>query len=280
MEQNQTTKNHIEIDIRDIARYLLSKIWIVAVAAVCLAIGAFFYTNYGITEMYSSTTEMFVLDQSGPTSSTNSWNVGQNITFASSDIIEGDFCDEVAKHLNDEFKDEKTGIYIVESDEIIKKFLGKEGYTFKAYFGDVLGNKSITADQIRSYISVSANEDSPIISVTATTVNKELSCVVSNAVLYYYKDYVREVIVPDYNSVGETTANLDISTTIHKTGAIPTKPSNINLVSNFLLGFVIGAVGACAVLVVIFIFDDKIKTPDDVQKRLGLTVLGAIPEID
>ena len=276
MEQNQNTKNHIEIDIRDIARYLLSKIWIVAVAAVCLAIGAFFYTNYGITEMYSSTTEMFVLDQSGTTSSTNNWNVGQNITFASSDIIKGDFCDEVAKHLNDEFKDEKTGIYIVESDEIIKKFLGKEGYTFKAYFGD----KSITADQIRSYISVSANEDSPIISVTATTANKELSCVVSNAVLYYYKDYVREVIVPDYNSVGEATANLDISTTIHKTGAVPTKPSNINLVANLLLGFVIGAVGACAVLVIIFIFDDKIKTPDDVQKRLGLTVLGAIPEID
>jgi len=33
------------------------------------------------------------------------------------------------------------------------------------------------------------------------------------------------------------------------------------------------------VLFVIFYFDDKIKTADDVEKYLGLTVLGVIPNI-
>lgn len=281
MEQNKSTKNHIEIDIRDIARYLLGKIWIIAVAAICLSIAAFFYTNYGVTEMYSSTTEMFILDQSGTNTTTNNWNVGQNITYASSNIVEGDFCEAVANHLNNEEFSYNNGEYSSEEGAILKNFLGKtSNYNFKAYFAGVLGGKSITADQIRSYISVNANEDSPIISVTATTPNKELSCVISNAVLYYYKDYVRDVVIPMYNAANEPVTNTNISAIIHSTGKVPTSPSNINLVQSIILGFIIGAVIACAVLVIVFIFDDKIKTPDDVQKRLGLNVLGAIPEID
>lgn len=41
----------------------------------------------------------------------------------------------------------------------------------------------------------------------------------------------------------------------------------------------VGFVFTCLVLFVIFYFDDKIKTADDVEKYLGLTVLGVIPNI-
>ena len=42
----------------------------------------------------------------------------------------------------------------------------------------------------------------------------------------------------------------------------------------------IAVVITSAILVVIFIFDDKIKTPDDIEKHLDLNILGAIPDFE
>ena len=46
------------------------------------------------------------------------------------------------------------------------------------------------------------------------------------------------------------------------------------------LGAAIAVVVVCAILLAFYIFDDKIKTPDDIEKHLGLSVLGEIPEIE
>lgn len=297
MEQKTKSKNTIEIDIRDIARYLLSKLWIIAVVAICFAVAAFLYTRHGIDELYSSTTDMLILDDSSSGNTTNDWNVGQNLTFASPDIIKGDFCDKVAEMLNTDAKitdDEDVVANTVMlkvlstkySDEDLKKI--KE-YGFKLYFSQKLGSsKGISADKIRSMISVKANEDSPIVSVTATTPDPELSAVISNAVLHYYVDHVSTEIMGKYETkydngvpVGvEKVPNENIKTNIHNMGKISTNPSNISLGTNVVLAFIVGIVIICAILIVIFLFDDKLKTPDDVQKRLGLSVLGAIPEIE
>jgi capsular polysaccharide biosynthesis protein len=57
-------------------------------------------------------------------------------------------------------------------------------------------------------------------------------------------------------------------------------PSNIHTARNAIIAALVGGILACAALVIIFIFDDKIKTPDDIDRYLGLGVLGVIPEID
>ena len=46
------------------------------------------------------------------------------------------------------------------------------------------------------------------------------------------------------------------------------------------LSAVIAIIVVCAILLAFYIFDDKIKTPDDIEKHLGLSVLGEIPEIE
>ena len=59
--------------------------------------------------------------------------------------------------------------------------------------------------------------------------------------------------------------------------ATPDKPSNpVSLLQILLIAF------ACAVVVyvvylVLFLMDDKITTPEDVEKHLGLNLLGQIP---
>ena len=47
-----------------------------------------------------------------------------------------------------------------------------------------------------------------------------------------------------------------------------------------LLGLLGGIVVAAAVVIIVFITNDKIRTQDDVEKYLGISVLGVIPDSD
>ena len=264
----------------------MSKIWIIAVVSICFAIIAFLYTNYGISRKYSSSTTLFILNDSDKGNTQGEWTVGQSLSGASPTIIHGDFCNLVAEKLNSDEKmknsTDSVMLSVLRAGKIsAKEFKDASDKGFVGYFGDIVGSNGITGLAIKNYISISADEDSPFVTVTATTPDPILSAVVSNAVLYYYEDYVKTEIMgtPDPNT-GLMDENTDVKTELISRGIIPGAPSNINLISNIVVAFLLGVILICAILIVFFIFDDKIKTPDDVQKRLGLNVLGAIPEIE
>jgi len=60
---------------------------------------------------------------------------------------------------------------------------------------------------------------------------------------------------------------------------IPSKPSSPNKTKNILLGFVLGMLLACALFTTQFIVDDRILNSEDLEKYLGLNVLGIMPVI-
>ena len=60
-------------------------------------------------------------------------------------------------------------------------------------------------------------------------------------------------------------------------GNLPTSPSSPNVKKNMMLGALLGLVISMGFVVLIFILDDTVKTPDDVEKYLGLNVLTSIP---
>lgn len=49
------------------------------------------------------------------------------------------------------------------------------------------------------------------------------------------------------------------------------------IVRNSVLGFLLGAVAASAAIVMLFIFDDRVRTAEQLQKKLGLSTLGMMP---
>lgn len=61
---------------------------------------------------------------------------------------------------------------------------------------------------------------------------------------------------------------------------IPTAPSSPNVLKNTLFGGIAGVAVAIAIIVIGFLMDDTIKTSDDVEKYLGLSVLGSIPVLE
>lgn len=61
---------------------------------------------------------------------------------------------------------------------------------------------------------------------------------------------------------------------------IPANPISPNTKLNSIIGFLIGMFIAIVVVIVKYILDDSIKTQDDIEKYLGLSVLGLIPELE
>ena len=57
----------------------------------------------------------------------------------------------------------------------------------------------------------------------------------------------------------------------------PQGKSGPSVTKNTLIAALVGLVAAVGVLVVIYLLDDTIRTEDDVERYLGLSVLGVIP---
>lgn len=63
-------------------------------------------------------------------------------------------------------------------------------------------------------------------------------------------------------------------------GNLPEHPIGPNMKLNILIGFMAGFIIAIAVIVIRFMLDDTIKDQEDVEKYLGISVLGLIPEAE
>lgn len=60
----------------------------------------------------------------------------------------------------------------------------------------------------------------------------------------------------------------------------PLHPSSPSLSRNLILGFLLGAMLSFGIVFLRFMFDDKIKSPDDILKYAGLPTLAIVPRSD
>ena len=61
---------------------------------------------------------------------------------------------------------------------------------------------------------------------------------------------------------------------------VPNSPSSPNIRRNTLIGFLAGGVLISVVILVVEVLDDRVKTPEDVEEALGITLLGVVPNMD
>lgn len=67
--------------------------------------------------------------------------------------------------------------------------------------------------------------------------------------------------------------------TIEELGEIPSSPSSPVMSRNIILAVLVGVVISAAIIVIFHIFNDSVRTPEDIEKALGVTVLGSIPDV-
>lgn len=106
--------------------------------------------------------------------------------------------------------------------------------------------------------------DSHILKISVTNPDAELAADISNAVAEATRAQIADVM------------GTDEPNTVEK-AIVPKKPSSPNVMKNTVLGGMLGAVLAMAVVVLLYLLDDTIKNEDDVKRYLQLNTLAVVP---
>lgn len=86
-----------------------------------------------------------------------------------------------------------------------------------------------------------------------------------------------ETLLSRYNQLNATAGSATNNVTIVDRADVPRSASSPNLILNILLSLILGLVCAAVAVALKETLDDAIRSPDDVEKKLGLPLLGLIP---
>ena len=125
-------------------------------------------------------------------------------------------------------------------------------------------NLDVKPEELMKMISVEAATDSRILTIKVENDDPKQAKEIADA--------VREAVSVQITEIMDA----DAVNTVEKAD-LPSAPSSPNTMKNTMMGGILGIILAMGVVVLIYIMDDTIKTPDDVERYLGLNTLTSIP---
>ena len=135
---------------------------------------------------------------------------------------------------------------------------------------DVLKNVTTTlgiTDDIKEKITVNIPVDTRILSITVRDSDPNQAATIANTL----RDEAAKKII-------EVTKVSDVTTL---EAALPAEnPSTPQTKRNLVLGFIVGAFLATALVLALEVLDDRVKRPQDIEESLGMTLLGVVPHAD
>lgn len=125
-------------------------------------------------------------------------------------------------------------------------------------------NLDLTHEQLLGKVSVDSATDTRILSITVTDPDPYEACKIANAIRDVAANHIKNIMDIDAVNVVET-AN------------IPDQKSSPNISKNGVIGGLLGVLLSVAIILIAYISNDTIKTQEDVERYLGLSMLGTIP---
>lgn len=125
-------------------------------------------------------------------------------------------------------------------------------------------NLDLTYEQLLSKITVESVTDTRILSISVRDANPTEACEIANAVRDTAANHIQNVMDIDAVNVVDEANVPD-----HKVSPSVTK--------NGIIGILAGGMAAAAVILISYLINDTVKTQEDVERYLGLSVLGSIP---
>ena len=120
---------------------------------------------------------------------------------------------------------------------------------------------------LKSKVGVSAIGDTQLIRISVSDGKPEKAKKIA--------DEIAEVFIKEVKDIYK----LDNVKVVDK-AVVASKPYNINHLKDNLIFIAIGLVISCGIIFIVFYFDTTIKTSDEIENKLGLTVIGLVPKID
>ena len=136
----------------------------------------------------------------------------------------------------------------------------------RSFMEDVIKKLNLTIDyqQLLEKVEVTNPTSSRILQVTVNDPNPQTAADIANEVASVAESKLKEI-----------TGMQAIK--IYEEAAVPDRPSSPSMKINCALGLLAGIVLAMAVITILYLLDDTIKTEDDIEKYLGMTTLAVLP---
>ncbi|MCR5358133.1 MAG: protein-tyrosine kinase [Lachnospiraceae bacterium] len=121
--------------------------------------------------------------------------------------------------------------------------------------------------ELKSKISVTVPTDTRIVTITVEDSSPETARDIADAIRNSASEHISAVMNTEAVNVVEE-------------ADLPIEPSSPKVLRNTVIGGAGGAFFAIVIIILIYIMDDTIKNPDDIEHYLRVSVLGSIPYVD
>ena len=121
-----------------------------------------------------------------------------------------------------------------------------------------------TWEQLQKNVSVKNKADTELITITVVSDDSKVAPSIANEIADVFSDD----IITIYNIQNVSIIDYAIESE---------RPYNINYTKQTAVAFVAGLVISCAIIFVMFYFDTTIKSSEEIEEKLGVTVLGSVP---
>ena len=125
----------------------------------------------------------------------------------------------------------------------------------------------MTTDALSKNVSVEAVQDTEIIKVSVSSDDPEMAARIANEIATVFTTEIKKIYRLDNVSVIDKAVKSK-------------KPYNVNYIKDNVIYIGIGLVLSCGIIFILFYFDTTIKTSEDIEKKLGLTVIGVVPKVE
>ena len=175
----------------------------------------------------------------------------------------------------------KTTLIVNRSEASEDKSMTGDEYTVSqklaVTYGEIIKSRTVldevidslgldmTYDELVSKISVSPVGDTQIISIKVQDTNPKKAMDIANAIPKVFTKEVQRI----------TKAN---GAEVIDTAVLPENPIKPNKLMNVAIATVLGLMISLFVVFLLEYMDNKIKKPEDIEKHLGLPILGVVPK--
>lgn len=226
MEVNQQRDDEIELDLVEIFQLMISKMGIIILSGICLALVAIVGTKLFVTPQYQSVTKMYVLSKQN------------NDTLTNSDL-------QMSTLLTQDYAE------LIQSRTVTETVIAELGLDMK--HEDLLNKMEVVTASDNRIITIKVLDEDPMMA-------RDIANAIRNTAAAHIKNVMDSEVV---NVVDE--AN------------IPDQKYSPSTMKNGVIAGFLGCCIAVAFLLIQYLTNDTIKTSEDVERYLGLGVLGTIP---
>ena len=124
-----------------------------------------------------------------------------------------------------------------------------------------------TYEALKSHVIVSSVTNTEIIRITAIDRDPSTAAKIADEIASVFSTEIQKIYKLNNVSIVDKAVN-------------SVRPYNVNYIKDNLIYIAIGVVLSCGIIFIMFYFDTTIKTSEDVENKLGLTVIGIVPKVE